>query len=54
MIRVSVLLPAGDGITFGHDDHRNAKMSSPATAEVMADIPDSTNAQPVIQVGETD
>jgi uncharacterized protein (TIGR02118 family) len=94
MIRVSVLYPAGDGVTFDHDYYRNSHiplvastwnpmrceidkgingpyvgavhilfesmeafqgaLGAPGTADVMADVANYTNAQPVMQISETD
>ncbi len=91
MIRLSVLYPSGDDVTFDHDyyknthvpmacaawnvgaeidkgisgpnlaavhfffeslDQMNAAMGAPGTAAVMADVPNYTNAAPVMQISE--
>jgi uncharacterized protein (TIGR02118 family) len=91
MIRMSVLYPSGDEVTFDHDYYKNthvpmccsawnvaaeidkgidgpnvaavhfffesmdqvqAAMGSPDVASIMADVPNYTNATPVIQLSE--
>lgn len=91
MIRLSVLYPSGDDVTFDHDyyknthvpmacaawnvgaeidkgisgpnlaavhfffeslDQMNAALGAPGTAAVMADVPNYTNAAPVMQISE--
>jgi len=91
MIRVSVLYPAGDDVTFDHDYYKNTHvplaasawgvgaeidkgvdgpyvagvhfffesleqmqtaMGLPGTGDVMADVANYTNIQPVMQVSE--
>lgn len=91
MIRISVLYPGGDNVTFDHDYYKNthvplactswnvggeidkgvtgpyvaavhfffesmdqfqAAMALPATAAVMADVANYTNAEPVMQISE--